>query len=188
MPTVAEMVSAKYTDLIVTCGYMTIRPFEELEPSEIFMIVDACLSTPLWAVNNFVKATAEIRNQPRAIILLGSYAHNHVLSNSVPYCAAKAGIDMAVKGLAWELTGQKYNVFGVHPHSVQDTPMTDRVIRQIMHSKILSREQAIDYWQKDIKLGSRLTKAEIARTIYMLLTPPTRHMSGACIELYGGER
>ena len=186
MPSEKDMTG--YTDIVVACGYMKIEPFDELKPDDLFTIIDACLTIPLWAVQNFVRATKNNRVQPKGIVLIGSYAHNHVLSNSVPYCAAKAGIDMAVKGLAWELTGQKYNVFGVHPHSVQDTPMTDRVIEQIMHNKILTREQAIDYWQKDMRLGSRLTRHEIARTVYMLLTPPTRHLSGACLELYGGER
>lgn len=187
VPTVEYMYERNYQHLIVTCGFMQIEPFHLLDPIVNAKIIQACLTTPLKAIHNFLCATQPPQNEC-CVIVIGSYGHDHILSNSVPYCAAKAGINHAVKCLAWDYTNEGYRFNCINPHSVSDTPMSHRVIEQIERTKGLSTSEAHAYWERTLLLPKRLTRAEVAEVVLWLMNSPTAHLSGSSIELYGGER
>lgn len=181
-----------FSDLVITCGATVMKPFMVQTDHEISKVLDACLYTPMVACRRFVAARmSSVYTPPERfkIILLGSYAHDHVLSDSAPYCAAKAGLHHFAKCLAWETTAHGFDTIVVHPHSVQHTPMTDRVMDALQANKGIGPTEAAEYWCKDLKLHYRLTKSEIARLVASLILDETSpHMSGAAIELYGGSR
>ena len=190
--TVTEIRAGGYTDLVVSCGKTVMRPFVQQTDHDLSGVIDACLFTPMVACRRFAASRWTQGSPPSersTIVLIGSYAHNHVLSNSAAYCSAKAGLHMLGQCLGWELTRQGIDTIVVHPHSVEDTPMTRQVLGAIGDQKGLSRHGAEEYWRKDQLLPSRLTKAEIADLVArLILVPRTPHMSGASIELYGGSR
>lgn len=195
VPTVEEMRNGGvgghgYRYLVISCGYARIEPFAEFSESEMNKVIKANLTTPLYAIRNFLKATEDHSPEaPCCVVVIGSYGADHILSNSVPYCAAKAGINHAVKCLAWDYTSHGYRFHVVNPHSVEDTPMTSQVIREIQMTKKMDEGEAMDYWKRSLLLTKRLTRGEVAKTVkWLLLDAPTSHLSGTSIELYGGER
>jgi NAD(P)-dependent dehydrogenase (short-subunit alcohol dehydrogenase family) len=191
IPTVQDIYEGNYRHLIISCGFMEIKPLAQMEAGMVGRIVTANLTTPLAIIRNFINATTTPQpDEECCVIVIGSYGHDHVLSNSAPYCAAKAGINHAIKCLAWDYTGQGYRFHCVNPHSVEDTPMTEKVIEQIKYTKgIVTTEAAVAYWKNSLQLPERLTRAEVGKTVaWLLLDAPTPHLSGTSIELYGGER
>jgi NAD(P)-dependent dehydrogenase (short-subunit alcohol dehydrogenase family) len=188
VPTSTEMYAENYKNLVVSCGFTRIEAFHQQDPAVMQKIIAANLTTPLKAIRNFIEANIAHIGEC-CVIVIGSYAHNHVLSNSVAYCAAKAGISHAVQCLAWDYTAQGFRFHCIHPHSVADTPMTSNVIREIKNTKGMTTDEAVAYWKRTLLLPNRLTKAEVAETVLWLMKEaPTAHLSGSSIELYGGER
>jgi NAD(P)-dependent dehydrogenase (short-subunit alcohol dehydrogenase family) len=191
VPTERDFDKYLCTDLVVACGLTVMKPFETYRDHDVSDVIEACLTTPMIAARRWARVVLDspLLDIRCNLVFIGSYAHDHVLTNSAPYCAAKAGIDMAARCLAWELTGRDINVFVVHPHSVQETPMTEDVLDTIAFQKGLSELDALRYWERNMRLGQRLTKDEIGAVVTSLILDPwTPHMSGNSIELYGGER
>jgi NAD(P)-dependent dehydrogenase (short-subunit alcohol dehydrogenase family) len=182
--------------LIVTLGKTAKTHFSEISDWDIRNMLDANLVLPLEAARRFVQATDAGLNQPqgelkdpRHIIFIGSYAHEHPFTNGTLYCAAKAGLSMAARTLGWELTDRGYRVHIVHPYHVPGTPMWAEVEKGVMESKGWTKEQADDYARKDLKMPDELTPAEIAQVVHVLLTVPAMGwLSGQGLNLYGGSR
>jgi NAD(P)-dependent dehydrogenase (short-subunit alcohol dehydrogenase family) len=183
-----------YRYLVITCGVSDITPLDKQSLRGIARVVDACLTTPLDILRTWIESREAFtghsgRLQSSHAVVLGSYAHDHVLSNSTAYCAAKAGLNMAIKSLAWDYAAKGFRFNCINPHSVEDTPMTGRVIEQIAVQKEISTDEAMAYWKRTLQLPERLTRAEVAKTVaWLMLDCPTAHLSGSSIELYGGER
>lgn len=185
-----EDIGHNYRYLVVSCGFTEIKPLDELDQGTVLKIVNANLTTPLLLIRNFLIATRFPQpGEDCCVVVIGSYAHDHVLSNSVAYCAAKAGINHAIKCLAWDYGDKGYRFHCINPHSVEDTPMTREVITQIQMTKQMTEAEALDYWKRTLILPNRLTRAEVARTVsWLIFDAPTMHLNGSSIELYGGER
>lgn len=190
IPSTRELSRGHYNKLVVSTGMTVMKPFEEQSDPDLFRVIEANLLAPMVAARNFVQACLLEQIEDPRIVFIGSYAHNHVLSNSAAYCASKAGLHMLAKCLAWELTGKGFQIFVVHPHSVQNTPMTHQVIDALQDQKDLDTAEAFEYWNRNKRLRARLTKSEIAEVVVDLLVNKRRtaHMAGTAIELYGGER
>lgn len=171
--------------LIVTLGLANMAPFVQQGPKEIEEVIRACLTLPLLAVRRYV---LERRDRGGRIVLIGSYANDHVLSASSAYCASKAGIDMAGKTLGWDLTPMGYRVHVVHPYHVPHTSMWERVQEGVMENKNMTREEADRYMIKDARM-ELMRPVEIGRIVRMLLeTPEAEWLSGTSLRLYGGTR
>lgn len=171
--------------LVVSLGAVSMEPFSELGAGQIRNVVNACLTIPLEIVSQYVKMRKE---QGGKIILIGSYAHRHPFTNGVPYCAAKAGLDMAGKTLGWELTPKGYRTHVVHPYHVPSTPMWEMVQSGVMENRGMDREEADAYAFKDNRM-SLMDPYEIGVMVNMLCTlPEADWLSGTNLELFGGTR
>lgn len=187
---------ATYRYLVISCGSTDINPLHEQGDLTLRRVIDACLTTPLDIIANWIIARIPFSGtdwhsskEESVCIVIGSYAQDHVLSNSTAYCAAKAGINAAIKSLAWDYTAKGFRFHCLNPHSVEDTPMTGKVVEQIAEQKGMNTDEAMAYWKRTLLLPNRLTRQEIAQTVHwLLLDAPTPHLSGTSIELYGGER
>lgn len=176
-----------HSALVMCHGVMNLNWFEDASPKRIKEICDVNLFGTLNVAQEFVKAT--INNPYRKVIIsIGSMAYTKVLNGSAAYCASKAGAAMAMKCLAWELAPKGYDVYSVHPSNVEDTPMSDETVQGLMSYRDLSHEDAIAYWRDTCLRSAQLTKAEIAETVWHLISGPTGYMSGTNIELAGGAR
>lgn len=171
--------------LVVSLGATFMRDFQYTTAEEIQSTVDACLTLPLKCAQRYVEARME---DGGSIIFIGSYAHRHPLTSSTAYCAAKAGIEMATKTLAWEVTELGFQVNCIHPYHVPGTPMWETVQEEVMRNKGMSRLEADEYAVREAKMPLA-RPGEIAETVKMLLnTDAMRWSSGTSIELYGGTR
>lgn len=190
--------------LIITLGRTYKDHFAEVRDYEIHNVIKANLIMPLEAARRYVQAcedeaaerhrvakeagSVESYERRRHIVFVGSYAHNHPFTNGTLYCASKAGLDMAARTLAWELTDRGYRIHIVHPYHVQGTPMWEQVEQDVMRSKGMTWEEADAYNRKDLKMPDLLTAGEVAEVIVNLVRNPEMDWVTGPIELYGGSR
>lgn len=177
---------AAYATLVVTLGKEGLTPFDTCTYEEAVDVINANLVLPLLAMHTWV---GERQDQGGTCVVIGSYAHNHALTGSAPYCAAKAGLHHAVQELGWELTGRGYQFHIVHPYHVPGTPMGQRVLTAMELWRGMTREEAQAYQAKDLRLDDHLTPGDIAEVVRWLVeTPAARWLSGQGLQLYGGVR
>lgn len=176
-----------YTALIMCHGATYLEWFEEAPLFQLHNVLNVNLKATINLVQAYVKQTIDL-GERKKIIAIGSMAYNHPLNGSAVYCASKAGLAMLVKCLAWELAPKGYDVYTIHPSNVEDTPMSEETIDGLMRYRNLSREQAVSYWNDSPIRDHILTKREIAGLVSYLLSPNTGYLSGAQLELSGGQR
>ena len=180
--------SYKLTDAIIfNNGLNHLDWIEDQPEEEIWNVTQAILTHTMVETSHFVKQTIKMSNV-KTIIFIGSMAHNHVLNGSAPYCAAKAGLQMFAKCIAYELAPKGYRVYCINPSNVQDSPMSEATIQGLMRYKNLSRQEAEDYWGAECPMGTFLRKDEIAGVVSFLLTVEARYLSGTAIDLPGAQR
>jgi NAD(P)-dependent dehydrogenase (short-subunit alcohol dehydrogenase family) len=188
MPDYILPLGLNYADaeaLIVTLGRTSMEAFPTAPPREIEDVIRGCLTLPLLAARHYLEAR---EGKGGKIVLVGSYAHSHPFSTGTAYCAAKAGLNMAARTLAWETSDLGFRTFIVHPYHVVGTPMWDTVQDGVMHNKSYTREEADNYAEKDLKMPF-MSPREIADVIGMLLTERSLEwLSGSNVELFGGTR
>jgi NAD(P)-dependent dehydrogenase (short-subunit alcohol dehydrogenase family) len=209
VPSLAQFERWDADALVVSLGSTYKTHFTEVPQHDIDRVMRACLLMPLEAARRYVQAAEKTRREInearkplfdsdppapslRRIVFIGSYAHNHPFTNGTAYCAAKAGIDMAAKTLAWELTDRGYRVHVVHPWHVKGTPMWKEVEQGVMESKGWTKEEADAYADRDLKMPTNLTPEDVAKVVATLLNTGVDNsldwMAGTSIELAGGTR
>jgi NAD(P)-dependent dehydrogenase (short-subunit alcohol dehydrogenase family) len=173
--------------LVVTLGRTSMTAFEDTTKEEIEDVIHGCLTLPILAARAYVEQRGPSGLGGR-IVFVGSYAHSHPFSTGTAYCAAKAGLNMATRTLAWETTDNGFRPFIVHPYHVEGTPMWEEVQEGVMDNKGMTRAEADAYALKDAKMPL-MKPHEIAEIIGLLLTEPKMAwMSGSNVELFGGTR
>jgi NAD(P)-dependent dehydrogenase (short-subunit alcohol dehydrogenase family) len=188
---------APYDACVITLGVTHMEPFSKVEQADLKKVLYGCLELPLECARRYVRARCHSfpkwqQGNPLLgkLVFIGSYAHDHPFTHCTSYCAAKAGLDMAARSLAWELMPEGFDVFIVHPHHVQGTPMTD-VVRQGMKEGVhhMTDEEAEAYTRKDLRMPDILKPEEVAQMVGHLLGSKTlRWTSGTSIKMYGGVR
>jgi NAD(P)-dependent dehydrogenase (short-subunit alcohol dehydrogenase family) len=175
----------QYDAMVITLGYTRVIPFDQASEDDIHEVIRGSLILPLMAARGYVRDRG---SRGGSVVLVGSYAHDHPLTNGAAYCAAKAGLAAAVRELAWEMT-PVFFFHIVHPYHVPATPMGQRVVESLMESKDLTRDQADAYQRKDLRMPEHLQPSEIAEVVQWLLTEPAaKWTAGSGINLYGGSR
>lgn len=175
----------EFDAMVITLGATRMVPFPDADEDDIADVIRACLTLPLMAAKVYVQERGDLGG---SVVLLGSYAHDHALTNGAAYCAAKAGLAAAVKELAWELVPMFY-FHVVHPFHVPSTPMGARVVENLMRTRGMTREEAELYQRRDLRMNDHLTPGEVAEVVYWLLTEPAaKWTAGSGINLYGGSR
>jgi NAD(P)-dependent dehydrogenase (short-subunit alcohol dehydrogenase family) len=174
--------------LVLSHGYAALDWIEDMPVGEIEDIISTNLTGTILAVQAFVKAT--INNEFRKrIVVIGSMAHRAVLNASAPYCAAKAGVAHFVRCMGWELTPKGFDIFAVHPSNTEDTPMTEKTIRELARFRDLNMDDARAYWASTNLMPRWLNAGDIAEVCYWLATNESAGwLSGQQIDLPGGVR
>jgi len=176
----------EYDAMICTLGYTRMVPFKNADEDDIHEVIRACLVLPLMAAKAYVQ---ERQDRGGTMVFIGSYAHDHPLTYGAAYCAAKAGLAMAVRELAWELTDLAFYSHILHPYHVPATPMGSEVVWGLMEGRGMTREQAEEYQRKDLKMPAHLTPEVVAEVVsWLLREPAARWLAGTGLDLYGGTR
>lgn len=179
----------EYDALVCCLGRAYIKPLHEVHEQILADLIRANLALPLAAAGAYLRERGE---RGGALVFIGSYAHDHVLSNSVAYCAAKAGLAHATRCLAWDY--ERFRFYTVHPYHVAGTPMERYVIEAIKEGKGLDDAGARAYQRKDLRMRwpngelRELTAEEVAAAVVDLIANDRPWMNGANIPLYGGVR
>lgn len=174
--------------LVVTLGRTSMLPFDKTEDDEIEEVIRGCLTLPLQCAREYVQRRLGAREEGGRIVFVGSYAYRHPFSTGTAYCAAKAGLDMATKTMAWEVTDKGFTVNCVHPYHVEGTPMWEKVQAGVMQNKSMDRHEADEYAYKDVKMPLA-RPGELAAMIYNIVNShETKWTSGSSIEMFGGTR
>ena len=177
--------------MVCTLGYTKVGHFHRQTDQEIARTIYACLTLPLLAAKEYINqrmAALEGVSHPKGrVVFVGSYGHDHVLSHSEAYCAAKAGLAHAVRCLAWDYTKAGFHFSVVHPYHVPGTPMWQHVQEGVMEQNDWTRQQADAHAHRDTQLRRLVDPDEVADAVYDAATsgPWT---SGAGVNLYGGVR
>jgi NAD(P)-dependent dehydrogenase (short-subunit alcohol dehydrogenase family) len=161
--------------------------FEEASLDSVAEVMDVNLFGSYNLASAFVRQTLETRERKK-IIMIGSMAHRNVLNASAMYCASKAGLAMLARCMAWELTPKGFDVYCVHPSNVDEAPMAEDTIKGIMRYRGVTRETAKEYWGAGYIREASLSTKDISDLVLFLLTEKNGYMSGANIELGGGQR
>lgn len=182
----SELVRFKDADaLVISLGRTMSIPFSQMS-LDMDEIIHANLTLPLICASNYVAARASVG--PGKIVFIGSYAHDHPFTNGTAYCAAKAGLNMAAKAIAWETTKLGFYTYVVNPFHVEGTPMWEEVQEGVMERQGITREEADAYARKDAQM-ELLTPGDVARSVRSILdSNGLRFASGTSIDLYGGTR
>lgn len=177
-------------DTLVLCnGSVRTSDIDKMHENDIHKIVEDNLTDTMTWVRTFVQDTSKYDDGVRrSIVMMGSMAHRKVLSGMSVYCAAKAGLDMFAKCMAWELAPKGYDVFVVHPSSIENTPMADDIIAQMQDFKGIDAGAARSAWEKSFVRPDFLTAEEIAETVSFLVSGKASQASGTSIEMAGGQR
>jgi NAD(P)-dependent dehydrogenase (short-subunit alcohol dehydrogenase family) len=184
IPPLGEHADAE--SLVVTLGATAIERFDETSEWDIENIVRGCLLLPILAVKEYVSVRGD---QGGRVILTGSYAHRHPFTSGTAYCAAKAGLEMATRTLAWELTERGFYFNVIHPYHVEGTPMWESVQTGVMRDRGWSRKDADEYAMKDRKLDRLMTPDDFAKVaIWLMTSEVVPQLSGSNIEMFGGTR
>lgn len=178
----------KYDALVISLGTAMRTAFDKDPFTNVDRVIHANLMLPLAAIHAYIEARSW-NDLGGKVVVIGSYAHDHVLSESVAYCAAKAGLVHAIRALAWDLAGDGFRFHSVNPYHVPSTQMGANVLASMMKNRGMSREEAEAYQMKDLRMDQHLTPWQIAEQVGFLVSQPSADwQSGQAVNLYGGTR
>lgn len=176
-----------FNTLVCSHGVTWLDWFEDIPTHKLREIIDVNLTGTALVTQKFVQDTLTT-NERKRIILVGSMAHRVVLNASAVYCASKAGLAMLGRCLAWELAPKGYDVFMIHPSNTEGTPMSAETIKGLERYRGISWDAAKAYWSDSPIREHILQTDDIAQLVMYLLGPHAAYLSGAQLELAGGQR
>src|SRR5262252_4748382 len=142
---------------IITLGTTSLASMRHCLPENISDVIYGSLELPLLCIRKYVQD----RQSLGKIVVMGSYAHDHSLTNCSPYCAAKAGLTAAVKELGWELTPD-FLTYIVHPYHVPTTLIGKKVVSGMINHRGFTAGEEEAYQRKDLRMQHHLTVNEVA--------------------------
>ncbi len=177
----------EWTALINCAGDMDLSWFQDFRMERVGEIVGTNLLGAYRLSASFVRATMCVPWR-KHIVHIGSMAARKPLNGSAPYCMSKAGLEMMVRCLAFELAPFGYDALCVHPSMIEGTPMTSKTIAKVAELRGLSPEDAEEYARTGMLRGRWLLPAEIAEQVLLFVLGKCNYLSGSAICLDGGNR
>lgn len=135
---------------------------------------------PMMVLNGWLDHLNEypnLKRNARAFVAVSSNSAHIARTGSVPYCASKAALSMAVRCAARELAGKPFVVYGYEPGLLSGTPMTAETER--IFGPAQSR-------MKGAEEGIAVDK--MAELMVMYLLRPTIALNGTMLRLDAGEQ
>ena len=175
-------------DILIMCqGTTYIDWIENQDFDTISMQIGNSLFSHILQTKCFVNCTKD-KPYRKTIIYIGSMAYRNILNGSSVYCAAKAGLNMFARCMAWELAPKGYDVYVLHPGNVKDTPMAKSTMEQLMRYRNLTALEAQLYWNTGNPRSTILTANDIATVVSHICDGSMVYTAGNPIDLTGGQR
>lgn len=144
----------------------------------------------VWDVNTagaILVAASHVNHFPehpvRYAVVVSDAAHTP-MRGSIAYTTSKAALEMAVRNIGRELAPLWITV-GVSPGVVEGTPMTAQLADEVPQFRGWTAAQAMAY-EGHPPIGRRVTKQEVAETLWFALTGPEA-LNGSIITINGGK-
>jgi len=173
--------------LLMCHGVMHLDWIEDCPEAKMEEVLDVNLLSMAVLIKQFVKNSIDLPTR-KQIVVIGSMAHNHVLNGSAVYCASKAGLNMLIKCLAWELAPKGFDLYCINPSNTAGTPMTEDTVRGLMRYRDLTRAEAEGYWGASNPRVDWLSPKNIADLVEFILSGKGQYLSGCNLDLAGGQR
>lgn len=175
-------------DVVIMCqGQTYLDWIENQDAASISVQLQNSLSSHIVQTQAFVNESI-LKPYKKQIIYIGSMAYRQILNGSSVYCAAKAGLNMFARCMAWELAPKGYDVYILHPGNVADSPMAESTINQLCRYRGISKAEAQTYWNTGNPRETILSPHDIAVIISEILDNKMTYMAGNPIDLTGGQR
>lgn len=165
--------------LVNNAGVVTMTPFLELPEEEWDRVLDIDLKGQFLCAQAFSREV--IRQQHGGAIVNIGTVESEVISASgehcqVHYSAAKGGVKMLTKGIAFELAPYNIRVNGINPGCI-DTRFAGDINDSPQVREYLMRRALIK------RLGQPI---DIARVAWFLLSDDAAYMTGTMVNVDGG--
>lgn len=144
------------------------------------MSFDVNVGGPMMVMNewlNHLNDYPNLKRNARAFVAVSSNSANIARRGSVPYCASKAALSMAIRCAARELAGSPFLVYGWEPGLLRGTPMTQST--EAIFGPAQSRMPGAE---------SGLDPDKMAELMVMMLLRPTIALNGALLRADAGEQ
>jgi NAD(P)-dependent dehydrogenase (short-subunit alcohol dehydrogenase family) len=165
--------------LVNNAGIVTMTPFLDLPEEEWDRVLDIDLKGQFLCAQAFAREV--IRQQHGGAIVNIGTVESEVVSASgehcqVHYSAAKGGVKMLTKGIAFELAPYHIRVNGINPGTIEtgfagDIAGSPQVVEHLMRRALIKR------------FGQ---PADIARVAWFLLSDDAAYMTGTMVNVDGG--
>lgn len=135
---------------------------------------------PMMVMNAWLDHLEEypnLKRAARAFVAISSNSAHIARRGSVPYCASKAALSMALRCAARELGGKPFLVYGYEPGLLAGTPMTadTEAIFGPAQSRMMGAESGI-------------SPGKMADLIVQYLLMPTIALNGTMLRIDAGEQ
>lgn len=152
-----------------------------LEYEKYQSIMDVNLNAPIFLTKHLIPQLAD----GGIVLNITSSGARKPFRTSLPYNVSKAGLVMATKQIARELSG--ITVFAISPNQISDTGLTKQNDIDIPLVRFWTEEETVAYRNKISVSGERPSAATTAEFIAFLVTSRDRckHLSGS--EIHYGE-
>ena len=165
--------------LVNNAGLVTMTPFLELPEEEWDLVLNVDLKGQFLCAQAFSREV--IRQQHGGAIVNIGTVESEVVSASgehcqVHYSAAKGGVKMLTKGIAFELAPYDIRVNGINPGTIETGFAGD----------IAGSPQVIDHMMRRALIKRFGQPADIARVAWFLLSDDAAFMTGTMVNVDGG--
>lgn len=179
----AASLGGPITDLVHAAGVLTtVAPLAATDIGDARRMLEA----NLFSCTVVGQAGARMLPDGATMTFISSHAALHGAAGWAVYSATKAGVNRLVESLAKELGGRGIRTNAISPGSV-DTPMMQTVISHKAATEGLTEAEVKRRYAAAIPLGRFATTDEIAEVCLFLSTPAAAYISGAVININGGE-
>jgi NAD(P)-dependent dehydrogenase (short-subunit alcohol dehydrogenase family) len=165
--------------LVNNAGIVTLTPFLELPEEEWDRVLDVDLKGQFLCAQAFSREV--IREQHGGAIVNIGTVESEVVSASGEHCqvhynAAKGGVKMLTKGIAFELAPHNIRVNGINPGTIQTRFAGD----------IADSPQVMEHFMRRALIKRFGQPADIARVAWFLLSEDAAYMTGTMVNVDGG--
>lgn len=178
----------KDVDILIMCqGTTHIDWIENQTHANIQNQLSDSLMSHIYQTQQFINSTIDAPYR-KVIVYIGSMAYRNILNGSSVYCAAKAGLNMFARCMAWELAPKGYDVYVIHPGNVKDTPMAKSTMEQLAAYRKMTPLEAQLYWNTGNPRNTILSAHDIAVLVSEICDNKMIYAAGNPIDLTGGQR
>lgn len=170
-----------FDEIVYSAGISQLKWLRDLTWRDLDRVYDINVAGAILVAAAHADAFPE--HAVRYAVVVSDAAHTP-MRGSIAYTTSKAALEMAVRNMGRELA-PLWTVVGVSPGVVDGTEMTRELAETIPEFRGWTADQAREY-EGVPPIGRRVTKHEVAETLWFALTGP-QALNGSIITINGGK-